>query len=103
MIGDLLIVDRDLFFAIGDRHLIKRSPDNRDRKNAIFLAILADITSLLMFQNFEITLHFYPQIDFISHTGYGPTNENIPQFEMKGNHISFQYTLTNKTYRIVEE
>ena len=56
-----------------------------------------------MFQNFEITLHFYPQIDFISHTGYGPTNENIPQFEMKGNHISFQYTLTNKTYRIVEE
>ena len=48
MIGDLLIVDRDrdLFFAIGDRNLVKRSLDDRwtiaivkfndrDRKNAI--------------------------------------------------------------------
>ena len=38
MIGDLFIVDqdRDLFFAIeiaiGDRHLVKRSPDDRDRE-----------------------------------------------------------------------
>ena len=34
VIGDLLIVDRDrnLFFAIGDCHLVKRSPDDRDRK-----------------------------------------------------------------------
>ena len=48
MIGDLLIVDRDLFFlfeiAIGDRHLVKRSQDDRDRvfAIAIFLAFFSN-------------------------------------------------------------
>ena len=46
MIGDLFIVDqdRDLFFAIeiaiGDRHLVKRSQDDRDRE--IFLAFFSN-------------------------------------------------------------
>ena len=41
MIADLLIIDRDLFFAIaiGNCHLVKRSQDDRDGKNAIYLAI----------------------------------------------------------------
>ena len=34
----LVIADRELFFSIptGDRYLVKRSLDDRDRKNAIF-------------------------------------------------------------------
>ena len=40
---------------IGDRHLVKRSQDDRDRKNAIFLAIFAAINIII---NFSRIMHF---------------------------------------------
>ena len=67
VIGDLLIVDRDLFFAIkiaiGDRNLIKRSPDDRDREIQRSRSQKRDLLANNMYINFIVDEYTF----FVAH------------------------------------
>ena len=80
MIGDLLIVDRDrdLFttieIEIADRHLVKRSQDDRDREiqrsRSEKRDLLSDLLSINIFINFQESSNKFYKIHDL-------TNDNV--------------------------